>query len=1057
MRKARLVWLLTATVLMACGGSESGTLTYSRTPTPTNTPSAPTPAAGAAVHGLVLLRNDVPTAPTDSLGTPPPAWQGIAIGEPFGRTLAHATLNIEGAQTSVSVDASADGSFVLPELPPGIYRLHLTKVLNGNLIEASVPLSVGEQGATVLIIEVGWGQVRSRSRYQKDGRDCEEVRVSDGPYRIRCDGRVVEFGDGFRAWVDEDGDGTFAPQNCAATLWNCDFEQGCEDGSACHCTSSCPACDDCGPGLCSAGSLPYAYRCGEAGRCADPGDQCVCVASCPTCTDCSRQVCVPSCELVRIDALLLGDPLAIAVGRIAYPSATLQLSDGKLIDVTGLVDWASGDPSVAIVDETGSVRGVAPGATQIVAVWDDTWTVRLPVQVVEGFAVRRVFVVNALCQCGPVWLSDPAIPVRELPCLLRAPEPDASLPPVPWCRDVVRIGSSLRFLAFAEFADGSVEEVTEQAEWSVEPAGAGELQAGRFVPRQVGTVEIRASFRGSTSEPLPLRVVDRPTPVGLFIAADRAFADRDPTLGAPSSGTVPECIDCSYQLTVLIGEQVQFRATAEYDTGEWQDVTESVSWNAAPVEVLSFGPNGLATANAAGSAAVEATFGELRSNTLRIRLVSEATPLALWIQPEATDRVLARGAEMFFHAFASYDVGMVRDVTPEATWRSSDESVASFSRPGVLTGIGAGTVEVTAELRGLRSQPFAIEVYETSELNYCDPEHVNRAVWTDGFNRVVLESDCGHYEVPGLVTLRYTVTESRPRGGVFDPCLDLYVFRGGTLVRTLREEGCGAPFLAADAPGREAEVLRYQTRAVWDLRDASGNFVPDGVYRIYGRFYLYYDPVISLDVVVGTPSPEPTPGPATGGCFIGDCSGSILPNVDRDACCSLARSSMHPLPYFWCDWIVGGRCVVAACQAPCDSEPNCCPPNALCPMHIPPCPPPSCCPAGEDCGGLALPPCPEKCCPAGLLCIPELPPCPSPSPSICGGIAGFACPEGFVCNLTDPSCATADLAGSCVARPSACTALYAPVCGCDGETYKNDCERLSSGAVLRHGGPCVTN
>ena len=116
--------------------------------------------------------------------------------------------------------------------------------------------------------------------------------------------------------------------------------------------------------------------------------------------------------------------------------------------------------------------------------------------------------------------------------------------------------------------------------------------------------------------------------------------------------------------------------------------------------------------------------------------------------------------------------------------------------------------------------------------------------------RVLLESDCATYSQPDVAALRFTVTEKTSPGGIFDPCLDLYVFQGDARVRTVREEGCGAPFLPSDSEGMADEILKYQVRAFWDLKDDAGSPVPPGTYQIDGRFYLYYDPVVSLTVTI---------------------------------------------------------------------------------------------------------------------------------------------------------------------------------------------------------------
>lgn len=939
-----LLWLAAA----CAGGGSTSVKTTSPNPTAT-------PEAGASVEGLVVVHQEMAAGPDDALGVPPADWRDHPDAASFDRALSYADVHLAG-ESAPRASTAADGSFELTGLEAGSRSLELTRTVNGTLVNVTVPFGVGDDGGADVVAEVAANRVKTTSTYTDDGVPVREIFGPNDNHLVARDGRVALVGDASRAFIDADGDGVFDPDRCG------------EEPPPCGANAPCPL------------GVDVPSTCGPDGACPRPGERCVCVPSCPECDDCAKTACLPACAPVTIAAIVVNGPSQLMLGQTAWLSATALLSDGGAVDVTGLVDWSVSDDGVVAVDSWGMLTPRGVGKATVRAALADLVSDPWPVVVSERPPLRRIIVQNLSCWCGPMVGAPPETDMAMPPCLMGNRPPTGEMIWFPTCRDVLRIGKTVQFNAVGEFGDGAYfEDITDRVQWSAAPEAVGDIERGLFTARAVGTAKVTAALEGITSDPAEITVVAEATVVSLSIFPNNFAYPAIEKQGAPDG--VPgddSCADCGFALAILRGDTVGFLATAQYDTGEWEDVTARVTWRTTDATVAAIDAAGLVTAVAAGEAQIDATLGEVASNRVGVRVVNEATLEALFIYPEGNDRVVAKDGQLFFHASGSYDVGFGRDVTNEAVWHVSDERVGGFESPGVFAARAAGPVDVWAELAGRRSNAIALEVYETSDLSYCDPDHVNRATWADGFNRVVLESDCGTYAAPGVVTLRYTVTETQPHGGVFDPCLDLFVYRGATRIRTIVEQGCGEPFQPTGAPSADKSVLKYQMRAFWDLKDEFGQPVPPGVYSVFGRFYLYYDPVVRLDVTVTGPGGEVPclQNPCGNGCgYVHHCGDNGPPPVCPEVCVPLCEC-----PPGW--GVVGdGQC------ERCPGE--CCPAGAACGPDVPSCPP-ACCAPGTDCPG-GLPPCepPKPCCEPGRACMPELPPCEPkccPPGALCGAL-----------------------------------------------------------------------
>ncbi len=72
----------------------------------------------------------------------------------------------------------------------------------------------------------------------------------------------------------------------------------------------------------------------------------------------------------------------------------------------------------------------------------------------------------------------------------------------------------------------------------------------------------------------------------------------------------------------------------------------------------------------------------------------------------------------------------------------------------------------------------------------------------------------------------------------------------------------------------------------------------------------------------------------------------------------------------------------------------------------------------------------------------------------CGGKDAITCNSALWCQKAEGQCAVADAPGKCDKPITFCMRVSRPVCGCNGKTYANDCERRRVKVQLDHAGAC---
>jgi len=231
----------------------------------------------------------------------------------------------------------------------------------------------------------------------------------------------------------------------------------------------------------------------------------------------------------------------------------------------------------------------------------------------------------------------------------------------------IGMGAQQQFTATAHLSDGTSKDVTGSAQWNSSDSNIASIAAGGMATGSApGSVTITAQS-GTLQATATLKV--SPAAANLLSIAISPVA--------PS---------------IAVNSSQQFTATGTYSDGSSADLTNLVTWSSSATAVATIVPGGLASAVAAGTTNISASFAGVSQSTA----LTVTAPTITSIAVTPVGLTLAIGVNQQFVATATYSDGSSADLVSGVTWTSSSPTVATINSSGLATTVAAGSTTITA-------------------------------------------------------------------------------------------------------------------------------------------------------------------------------------------------------------------------------------------------------------------------------------------------------------------------------------------------------------------------
>ena len=422
--------------------------------------------------------------------------------------------------------------------------------------------------------------------------------------------------------------------------------------------------------------------------------------------------------------------LSISPSSITIPFRSSQqltvtgiYTDNSSESFDGLVTWNSSNPEIANVSNTGEVLGISAG----------TATISASVNSIETSVV--VTVSAASLQSITVSSTTTQIPV----------------------------GLTSTFTAIGGYSDGTVQDLTNQVQWSVSDSSIASIDAetGILTALKTGTFSVIASKEGQTNS---LSFLVSPASLtGIAIT--------------PS------------EISLAKGSKIAVAVTANFSDNTKVDVSEQVTWVVTDEQIVKIENDPLEiTSLNEGTTTVTASLMDQEAELLIN--VTNAELASIEIYP--VNSTIPLGQSQQFYAQGIFSDGSVQDLTSEVTWLSSNEELALISNAETLSGlaesISLGNTTLKATLGEIEQETLL--TITNGQLNNIEVEPTT-IILPEGSNEKVRA--LGYFSDGSIVDLTASVTWSSSNTSV----LDLAFAKQGSLLSSNK----GSALLSATLEG----------------------------------------------------------------------------------------------------------------------------------------------------------------------------------------------------------------------------------------------------------------